>query len=38
MTNLKMEDEVNIHNNINEKWQNIKTIIKEMKQHLIGKD
>ena len=27
-----MEDEDNIDNNINEKWDNIKTIIKETKQ------
>jgi len=27
-----MEDEDNIDNNINEKWENIKTIIKETKQ------
>jgi hypothetical protein len=33
-----MEDEDNIDNNINEKWQNIKTIIKETKQQLIEKD
>jgi len=33
-----MEDEDNIDNNIIEKWENIKTIIKEMKQQLIGKD
>jgi predicted transcriptional regulator len=33
-----MENEDNIDNNINEKWENIKTIIKEMKQQLIGKD
>jgi len=32
-----MEDEDNIDNNVNEKWENIKTIIKEMKQ-LIEKD
>jgi len=29
------EDEENIDNNINEKWENIKTIIKEIKQQLI---
>jgi len=33
-----MEDEDNIDNNINEKWENIKTIIKETKQRLIEKD
>ena len=33
-----MEDEDNIENNINEKCQNIKTIIKETKQQLIEKD
>jgi len=33
-----MEDEDNIENNINEKWENIKLIIKETKQHLIEKD
>jgi len=32
-----MEDEDNIDNNINEKWEN-KTIIKETKQQLIEKD
>jgi len=32
-----MEDE-DIDNNINEKWENIKTIIKETKQQLIEKD
>jgi len=32
-----MEDEDNIDNNINEKWENIKTVIKEMKQQLIGR-
>ena len=30
--------EGNIDNNINEKWENIKTIIKETKQQLIEKD
>ena len=30
-----MEDEDNSDNNINEKWENIKTIIKETKQQLI---
>jgi hypothetical protein len=30
-----MEDEDNIDNNINEKWENTKTIIKETKQQLI---
>ena len=33
-----MEDEGNSDNNINEKWENIKTIIKEVKQQLIEKD
>jgi len=33
-----MEDEDNIDNNINEKWENIKTIIKETKQWLTEKD
>jgi len=33
-----MEDEDNMQNNINEKWENIKTIIKETKQQLIEKD
>jgi len=33
-----MEDEDNIDNNINKKWENIKTIIKETKQQLIEKD
>jgi len=33
-----MEDEDNINNHINEKWENIKTIIKETKQQLIEKD
>ena len=33
-----MEYEDNIENNINEKWENIKTIIKETKQQLTGKD
>jgi len=33
-----MEDKDNIDNNINEKWEHIKTIIKETKQHLIEKD
>jgi len=32
------EDEDNTDNNINEKWENIKTIIKETKQQLIEKD
>ena len=31
-------DEDNIDNNINEKWENIKTIIKETKQQLTEKD
>jgi len=30
-----IEDEDNIDNNINEKWENIKTISKETKQQLI---
>ena len=30
-----MEDEENIDNNINEKWENIKTIIKKTIQQLI---
>ena len=33
-----MDDEDSIDNNINEKWENIKTIIKETKQQLIEKD
>ena len=33
-----MDDEDSMDNNINEKWENIKTIIKENKQHLIQKD
>ena len=33
-----MEDEDNSDNNINEKWENSKTIIKETKQQLIEKD
>jgi hypothetical protein len=33
-----MEDEDNMDNNINEKWENIETIIKETKQQLIEKD
>jgi len=33
-----IEDEDNIDNNINGKWENIKTIIKETKQQLIEKD
>ena len=32
------EDEDNIDNKIHEKWENIKTIIKETKQQLIEKD
>ena len=32
-----MEVEDNIDNNVNEKWENIKTIIKETKQQLIEK-
>jgi hypothetical protein len=33
-----MEDEDNIENNINEKWENIKTIIKDTTQWLTEKD
>jgi hypothetical protein len=33
-----MEDEDNMDNNINEKWENVKTIIKETKQQLTEKD
>jgi len=33
-----LDDEESIDNNINEKWENIKTIIKETKQQLIKKD
>jgi len=33
-----MEDDDNIDNNINEKLENIKTIIKETKQQLTEKD
>ena len=33
-----MEDKDNIDNNINEKWENIKTIIKETIQQLTEKD
>jgi hypothetical protein len=33
-----LEDEDNIDNNINVKWENIKTITKETKQQLIEKD
>ena len=33
-----MKDEDNIDNNINEKWENITTIIKETKQQLVEKD
>jgi hypothetical protein len=33
-----IRDEDNIDNNINEKWESIKTIIKETKQQLIEKD
>jgi len=32
------EDDDNIDNNINEKWENIKTIIQETKQQLIERD
>ena len=34
----KMGDEDSSDNNINGIWENIKTIIKETKQQLIGKD
>jgi len=33
-----MDDEDNIDNNINEKWENITTIIKETKQQLKEQD
>ena len=33
-----MEDDDNIDNNISEKWENIKIIIKETKQQQIEKD
>ena len=33
-----MDDEDNTDNNINNKWESIKTIIKETKQQLIEKD
>jgi len=33
-----LDDEDSIDNNINEKWENIKTIIKETKQQLIEND
>ena len=33
-----MEDEDYSENNLNEKWENIKTVIKETKQQLIEKD
>ena len=33
-----LDGEDSIDNNINETWENIKTIIKETKQQLIGKD
>ena len=33
-----MEDEDNMDNNINEKWENIKIIIKETKLQLTEKD
>ena len=33
-----MEDEDNMDNNTNEKWENIKTVIKKTKQQLIEKD
>jgi len=32
------DDEDSMDNNINEKWENIKTVIKETKQQLIEKD
>jgi len=35
---VNMEDDDNIDNNINEKLENIKTIIKETKQQLTEKD
>jgi len=33
-----IEDEDNIANNFNGKWENIKTIIKEKKEQLVEKD
>ena len=33
-----LDDEDSMDNNINEKWENIKTIIKETKQQFIEKD
>jgi hypothetical protein len=33
-----MDDEDSIDNNINEKWESIKTILKETKQQLTEKD
>jgi len=33
-----LDNEGSINNNVNEKWENIKTIIKETKQQLIEKD
>jgi len=33
-----LDNEGSIDNNINEKWENIKTVIKETKQQLIRKD
>jgi len=33
-----LDDENSIDNNINEKWENIKAIIKETKQQLTEKD
>ena len=33
-----MDDEDSIDNNMNEKWENIKTIIKETKQQLIEEE
>ena len=33
-----LDDDVSMDNHINEKWENIKTIIKEAKQQLIEKD
>ena len=38
LENLDDDDDDGINNNINEKWENIKTIIKETKQQLIEKD
>ena len=33
-----LDEEDSIDNNINEKWENIKTILKETKQQLVEKD